>query len=374
MSTREPEKTAAVPAKAALEKAARGLRLDAHEAENLFASDDLFALGRAALDAAEKRHSKRVYYTRNRHINPTNICINRCRFCAFSRSKGQDGAYALGIDEALEKLRAHTPDGLHEVHIVGGLHPDLGLDYHINLVRAIKSEFPAAHIKAFTAVEIDYFARTSALGLSDTLGRLKSAGLNAMPGGGAEIFAPRVREILCPEKISGQRWLEVHRAAHALGIKTNATMLYGHVESFRERVDHLMQLRRLQDETGGFQAFIPLPYQPIAGGPPSPYPSGIDDLKTVAVSRLVLDNFPHIKAYWVMLGEKLSQTALLFGATDIDGTVVEEHIAHSASGHSITDCDASSEKTVTAAHLRYLIERAGKTPVERNALYEEVCG
>jgi aminodeoxyfutalosine synthase len=367
MSTCETEKSAA-----ALEKAALGLRLDAQDAENLFACDDLFALGRAALTVAEKLHSKRVYYTRNRHINPTNICVNRCRFCAFSRSGGQDGAYALSIDEALEKLRAQAPHGLHEVHIVGGLNPDLGLNFHLDLVSAIKSEFPAAHIKAFTAVEIDYFARTSGLSLADTLGRLKSAGLDAMPGGGAEIFSPRVREILCPEKIPGQRWLEVHRAAHCLGIPTNATMLYGHVESFHERALHLIQLRALQDETGGFQAFIPLAYQPVAGGPPTPYPSGIDDLKTVAVSRLALDNFPHVKAYWVMLGEKLSQTALLFGATDIDGTVVEEHIAHAAIGHRITDCDASSEKTVTAAHLRYLIERAGKTPVERNALYEEV--
>jgi aminodeoxyfutalosine synthase len=361
-------KSTADKAASALEKAALGLRLDASDAASLFACDDLFALGRAALTAAEKLHSKRIYYTRNRHINPTNICVNRCRFCAFSRSRGQDGAYVLSIDEILEKLRVQSPEGLHEVHIVGGLHPDLGLDFHLDLVRAIKGEFPATHIKAFTAVEIDYFARTSGLALSSTLARLKTAGLDAMPGGGAEIFSPRVREILCPEKISGQRWLEVHRAAHALGIKTNATMLYGHVESFRERADHLIELRRLQDETGGFQAFIPLAYQPAEGCPPAHYPSGIDDLKTVAVSRLVLDNFPHVKAYWVMLGEKLSQTALLFGATDIDGTVVEEHIAHAANGSCITDSDAG----VTASRLRYLIERAGKIPIERNALYEEV--
>ncbi|MBF0608857.1 MAG: aminofutalosine synthase MqnE [Candidatus Magnetobacterium sp. LHC-1] len=346
-----------------LDKVGNGLRLDAADILSLFESDDLFAIGQAASEVTYKLHGDRVYYTRNHHINPTNICVNRCKFCAFSRSSGQAGAYALTIDEIIEKLQA-SQQPLVEVHIVGGLHPDWPFIYYLNLLSAIKKHFPHIHIKAFTGVEIDYLCRISGLGLRQTLQTLKAHGLDTMPGGGAEIFAPSVREALCPEKISAQRWLTVHEAAHEMGIKTNATMLYGHIESYQDRVEHLLALRQLQDQTGGFQAFIPLSFQPHNTSIEAPFPSAIDDLKTIAISRLALDNFPHIKAYWIMLGEKLTQTALLFGANDVDGTVMEEKIAHSAG----TD----SAPMLTVTQLKHMLTRAGKVPVQRNAFYEEI--
>jgi aminodeoxyfutalosine synthase len=247
---------------------------------------------------------------------------------------------------------------------VGGLHPDWPFDYYVEMLSTIKKRFPGLHIKAFTAVEIDYLARIADLSLAETLRTLKKSGLGSMPGGGAEIFAPEVRERLCPEKISGDRWLEVMETAHRAGIRTNATMLYGHIEDYGHRVDHLMRLRDLQDRTGGFQAFIPLAYHPrnteLEGG----YTSGIDDLKTIAVSRLVLDNFGHIKAYWIMLGEKICQLALAFGADDVDGTIIEEKITHAAGG--------LTGERLTAGQLINLISKAGKTPVERDSFYRKV--
>ncbi|MBF0319695.1 MAG: aminofutalosine synthase MqnE [Nitrospirae bacterium] len=351
-----------------LAKVYAGERLDKDDALALFNSDDLFELGRAASFVAERLHGKRVCYTRNRHINPTNICVNRCRFCAFSRSHGQDGAYGLTVNEILDKL-AGTSSHFNELHIVGGLHPDWPFSYYLELISKIKQHYPHVQIKAFTAVEIDHFTKLSGLGLSGTLSELKAHGLDMLPGGGAEIFSETVRARLCPEKIPAGRWLEIHEAAHNLGIRTNATMLYGHIETYEDRVGHLLMLRELQGRTGGFQAFIPLSYQPVTGSAidvnnyPSG-PSGIDDLKTIAVSRLVLDNFPHIKAYWIMLGEKICQLALYFGATDIDGTVIEEKIAHSAG--------ASSSEMLTPDEMVHLIKKAQKEPVERNAVYEEV--
>ncbi|MBF0458606.1 MAG: aminofutalosine synthase MqnE [Nitrospirae bacterium] len=346
------------------DKAYSGKRLDRDDALALFNSDDLFGMGKAASFIAENLHGKKVYYTRNRHINPTNVCVNRCKFCAFSRSAGEDGAYAMTIGEILARLAA-TSSPFSELHIVGGLHPDWPFSYYLDMISEIKKAYPRIQIKAFTAVEIDHFTKLSGLGLRGTLSELKSRGLDMLPGGGAEIFDSNVRGRLCPEKIPAARWLEVHEAAHTLGIKTNATMLYGHIETYEDRVDHLMALRALQERTGGFQAFIPLSYQPISGAiDVTRYPSGIDDLKTMAVSRLVLDNFPHIKAYWIMLGEKICQTALYFGATDIDGTVVEEKIAHSAG--------ASSAEMLTTGEMINLITKAQKEPVERNATYEEV--
>ncbi|MBF0516137.1 MAG: aminofutalosine synthase MqnE [Nitrospirae bacterium] len=338
-------------------------RLDSDDALELFHSDDLFGIGRAASSAAETRHDKKVYYTRNRHINPTNLCVNRCKFCAFSRSVGQDGAYAMTIDEILHTLAA-SASPFNELHIVGGLHPDWPFSYYLELISKIKLHHPHVQIKAFTAVEIDHFTKLSGLGLQGTLSKLKAHGLDMLPGGGAEIFNEGVRARLCPEKIHASRWLEIHEAAHNLGIKSNATMLYGHIETYEDRVEHLMALRQLQDSTGGFQAFIPLSYQPVDAVETTRYPSGIDDLKTIAISRLVLDNFPHIKAYWIMLGQKICQIALFFGATDIDGTVIEEKIAHSAG--------ASSAPALTTAEMIHLITRAHKEAVQRNATYEEV--
>ena len=377
-------------------KVLSGKRITPDDALILFKSDDIFTIGRLANHVSVSKNGNNAYFIQNHHINPSNICVNRCRFCAFSRSKGDKGAYELSIKKIINKLKgargkgqgarnkefkiqnpeskttnpspiAHRPSPLpfSEVHIVGGLHPDRSLDYYLELLRKIKKEFPGLHIKAFTAVEIDYFSKISGLSLKDTLLALKNAGLESMPGGGAEILSGRVRNKICPEKISGARWLKVMEAAHSVGIKSNATMLYGHVEGYEHRIDHMLKLRELQDRTGGFQAFIPLAFHPkntnIEG---AQYTSGIDDLKTIAVSRLFLDNFPHIKAYWIMLGEKIAQLGLMFGADDLDGTIIEEKITHSAG--------ALSGSALTRDELMNLIEKAGKVPVERDSYYREI--
>ena len=339
-----------------------GGRLSYEEAVGLFKNDDIFGIGRVAAEAAERKNGKKAYFIVNRHINPTNICVNRCKFCAFSRSKDEEGSFELTIDQILERLSA--VHGFSEVHIVGGLHPDWPFEHYITMISAIRQKFPLLNIKAFTAVEIDYFSRISGLGLAEVLTKLKDSGLQIMPGGGAEIFAEGIRNQLCPEKISGERWREVMEVAHHVGIKTNATMLYGHLETFEDRVDHLFKLRDLQDKTGGFQAFISLAYHPKNTEIGGFYSSGIDDLKTIAMSRLILDNFDHIKAYWIMLGEKISQTALLFGADDLDGTIVEEKITHMAG--------AMTGEGMTREDLIYLIRKAGKTAVERDGLYNEI--
>jgi aminodeoxyfutalosine synthase len=344
------------------DKVYSGERLMRGDALTLFKSDDLFALGELALHVAEQKNGNTAYYVRNLHINPTNLCVNRCRFCAFSRSKGDKDAYELSIKDILGKIKKAQP--INEVHIVGGLHPDWPFEHYLNILRSIKKSFRQLHIKAFTAAEIDYMKKISGLALEDVLHGLKEHGLDSMPGGGAEIFSPSVRNSLCPEKLSGKRWLKVMEAAHMTGIKTNATMLYGHIEAFRHRVDHLMKLRELQDRTGGFQAFIPLSYHPLETEMLGQASLGLDDLRTIAVSRIVLDNFPHIKAYWVMLGEKVSQLALLFGADDLDGTVMEEKITYSAG--------AVSKRGITEAELIRLIKKAGKRPVRRDSFYKAV--
>ena len=357
-------------------KVLTGKRLTPDDALKLFNSEDIFTLGRLANHVAQSINGNNAYFVQNQHINPSNICVNRCKFCAFSRSKGEKGAYELSIKEIIKKLRKqvgarravplHTHGaGFSEVHIVGGLHPDRGLDYYLEMLGKIKKHFPLFHIKAFTAVEIDYFSKISGLSLKKTLTALRDAGLESMPGGGAEIFNGRVRNKICPEKISGGRWLKVMEAAHSIGIKSNATMLYGHLENYNHRVEHMLKLRELQDRTGGFQAFIPLAFHPkntnIEG---AAYTSAIDDLKTIAVSRLFLDNFPHIKAYWVMLGEKIAQLALMFGADDLDGTIIEEKITRSAG--------ALSGSALTKSQLVNFIEKAGKVPVERDSFYNPV--
>jgi aminodeoxyfutalosine synthase len=339
-----------------------GGRLSYEEAVRLFRSDDFFNIGRLAAEVAERKNRNMACFIVNRHINPTNICVNRCKFCAFSRSKGEDGSFELTIDQIMERLSA--AHGISEVHIVGGLHPDWPFEHYVTMVSTIRRQFPKLNIKGFTAVEIDYFSRISGLGLEDVLTRLKESGLQIMPGGGAEIFAEGIRNQLCPEKISGERWREVMEVAHKVGIKTNATMLYGHLETFEDRVDHLFKLRDLQDKSGGFQAFIPLAYHPKNTEIGGFYSSGIDDLKTIAMSRIILDNFDHIKAYWIMLGEKISQAALLFGADDLDGTIIEEKITHMAG--------AMTGEAMTREDLIYLIRKAGKTPFERDGLYNEI--
>jgi aminodeoxyfutalosine synthase len=342
-------------------KVAEGRRLTRSDALTLFMTDDIFTLGMLASEVSRKKNRNRAYYVRNLHVNPTNICVNRCRFCAFSRSKGEEGAYELSLKDMVRKVRAAQP--IDELHIVGGLHPDWPFEYYLDMLRTLTKSFPALHIKAFTAAEVDYMKKRSGLSLREVLRVLRTSGLGSMPGGGAEIFAPEVRGRLCPEKLSGARWLKVMEEAHGAGIKTNATMLYGHIESPEHRVDHLMKLRKLQDKTGGFQAFIPLAYHPGNTEMGGALSSGIDDLKTMAVSRLVLDNIPHIKAYWVMLGEKISQLALLFGADDLDGTVMEETITYAAGGE---------RRSITEGELVRLIEKTGRRPVRRDSFYRAV--
>jgi len=345
-------------------KVANGERLTREDGIALFRCHDLLSIGRMASQAAFRKNSDRVHFIQNMHINPTNLCVNRCKFCAFSRSRGEDGAYEMSIEDILAKARS-AEKGVTEFHIVSGLHPDLPFSWYLDMLRALKREKPRAHLKAFTAVEIDYLAKLAKLGLRETLEQLRDAGLGSLPGGGAEIFAPGVRNTLCAEKITGDRWLEVMEEAHGLGLRSNATMLYGHIETIEDRVDHLLRLRQLQDRTGGFQAFIPLSFHSRNTEIRQPaFTTGFDDLRTLAVSRLLLDNFDHIKAYWVMLGEKITQVSLSFGVDDIDGTVVEERITRMAGG--------TTEGSMTKNELVDLIRLAGKVPVERDTLYRTV--
>ncbi|MFZ2950531.1 MAG: aminofutalosine synthase MqnE [Desulfuromonadaceae bacterium] len=341
-------------------------RITTDEALFLFSSNDLLAIGELAALANERKNGSNVYFNVNRHINPTNICVNRCAFCAFSRTAGENGAYTLALDEICRRAQEAEKEGATEVHIVGGLHPDLPFEFYEEALRGIRLAAPEVHIKAFTAVEIEYFSRISGLTVGRVLQRLMGAGLGSMPGGGAEILVEDVRRKICPEKISGGRWLEIIRLAHLAGLKSNATMLYGHVETATDRVAHMEMLRVLQDETGGFQAFIPLAFQTensdlkldIKGT------SGLDDLKTLAIARIFLDNFDHIKAYWIMLGEKIAQVSLAFGVNDLDGTVVEEKIGH--------DAGARSPQSQTKEGIIRLIRKAGKIPVERDTLYHPI--
>jgi aminodeoxyfutalosine synthase len=310
-------------------------------------------------------HGQDAFYNVNTHINPSNICVNHCRFCAFRADAGDQRAYAMTIDEVLDRARQAGARGITELHIVGSSHPDKPLDYYLELLSRLHAALPHVHLKAYTAVEIAHFAELSGLGTREVLERLIDAGLGSLPGGGAEIFHPDVRERICPTKIDGRTWLAIHAEAHELGLKSNATMLYGHVEDAEHRIDHLVRLREQQHATGGFQAFIPLPYLPkgtdLTDGEAT---TGLADLKTVAVNRLMLDNIPHIKAYWVMLGVKVAQVALAFGADDLDGTVVQEQIGHQAG--------SESPQEMTVEQIRRLIRETGHEPVERDTLYRRV--
>ena len=334
-------------------KVADGVRLNDAEALSLFACNDLLVIGELAALANARLNGTTVYFNVNRHINYTNLCINRCTFCAFSREVGDEGEYTLALNDILAKAAEAVAGGATELHMVGGLHPELPFDFYLEMLAAIKADCPQLHIKAFTAVELDYFAQLTGQPVAVVIEELKEAGLGSLPGGGAEIFAPQVREKICPEKISGERWLEIHAAVHRAGLKSNATMLFGHLESPADRVDHLRQLRQLQDRTGGFQAFIPLAFQPDnTRVPGAKGVGGVDALKTLAISRLYLDNFRHIKAYWVMLGLKIAQVSLCFGVNDLDGTVVEERIGH--------DAGADSPQQLSKEQLMALIRKAGR--------------
>ena len=346
-------------------KVMAGERLTFDDGVALYRSPDLLAIGWLANHVREKRHGDVCYFNVNRHINPTNVCVAHCKLCAFGRSPDAPGAYTFALEEIWQRAEQGLREGATEFHLVGGLHPDLPFDYFLDLIRGLKARCPGVHLKAFTMVEVGYFARISKLSIRDTLVALKDAGVDSLPGGGAEIFNPRVRKIICDHKVSGQQWLNIARAAHQIGLRSNATMLYGHIENDEERVEHLLALRKLQDETGGFVAFIPLAFHPENTGLAHlPKPTGFTDLKTIAISRLLLDNFDHIKAYWIMLTPRVAQIALRFGADDIDGTVVEEKIYH--------DAGATTAQFTSRAQLERLIREAGRVPVERDTLYRPI--
>jgi aminodeoxyfutalosine synthase len=347
------------------EKVLGGERLSFDDGVTLYRTHDLLAVGWLANYVREKRHGNVCYYNINRHINPTNICVAHCRLCAFGRDPDAPGAYTYALEEIWERAAQGVREGATEFHIVGGLHPNLPLDYYLDLIRGLKQRFPHVHLKAFTMVEVHYLARITKKSIRDVLLALKEAGVDSLPGGGAEIFHPRVRKVICDHKTSGMMWLEIARTAHQLGLRSNATMLYGHIETEEERVDHLLQLRALQDETEGFVAFIPLAFHPANTALSHlPGPTGFDDLKNIAIARLLLDNFEHIKAYWIMLTPRVAQIALRFGADDLDGTVIEEKIYH--------DAGATTAQFTPRAELERLIRAAGREPVERDTLYRPV--
>ncbi|HSN90407.1 MAG TPA: aminofutalosine synthase MqnE [Anaeromyxobacteraceae bacterium] len=342
-----------------------GRRLSDAEGLRLLEARDLAAVGALANHVREARHGDLTFYNRNVHLNPTNVCVATCKFCSFARPDDRTASegYTMRLEEAVERVLSKKPLGITEVHVVSGLHPDLPFDYYTELLRRIRAEWPSLTIKAFTAIEIHFFAEKFGKSYEQVLRELVEAGLDTIPGGGAEIFAPRVRRKICDDKATADQWLEIHRTAHRLGLRTNSTMLYGHIERLDERIDHMRRLRDLQDETGGFQVFIPLAFHPEHNmiGKAFPKPTGYDALRTLAVSRLYLDNFDHVKAYWVSLGERLAQTSLAFGVDDVDGTVLEERIYHMAG--------ATTPQALSERDLHRLIRAAGRVPAERDSLY-----
>lgn len=335
--------------------------------EGLFLDEqvDVLTLGRLANAVRERKNGNLAFYNTNVHLNPTNVCIYRCRFCAFRADLRAPKAYTF--DEAMvrERVLEAKSQGATEIHVVGGLHHQKKFDWYLGVVRTIHETWPEIHIKAWTPVEIHWFSHMTKQPYEWVLQELKNAGLGSLPGGGAEIFHPEVRDILCEHKADTENWFKIHDAAHRLGLRSNATMLYGHIEKARHRVDHLVRLREQQDKTGGFQTFIPLAFHPDNTNMSDlQKPSGVMDLKMIALSRLMLDNFDHIKAYWIMLGEQIAQTALAFGADDIDGTVVHELIYH--------DAGAKTPEGLTVPQLHRLIREAGRVPIERDTLYRQV--
>lgn len=364
------------------EKVRDGTRIDADDCIRLYASSDLLAIGRMANLVRERLHGDRTYYIVNRHINYTNVCVNRCNLCAFQRSEGEPGAYTMSLSEILETAKAAAGDGITELHIVGGCHPELPYEYYQSMLAALHAALPDVHLQAFTAAEVAHLASMANMSTKEVLQDLQQAGLGSLPGGGAEIFADRVRQLICSKKLRGDEWLQIHKEAHELGMQTNATMLYGHVETYEERVDHLDRLRAAQDETGGpdpfgaarpappgvrgrFQSFIPLAFHPENTRiPRGKSTTGFDDLKNIAIGRIFLDNFPHIKSFWIMLGLKIAQVSLSFGADDLNGTVTEERITHEAG--------ATTPEALAENQLVRLIREAGRTPVERDTVYNVI--
>ena len=341
-------------------------RLTFEDGLALFHEPNLLLLGALANEVRERLHGNRTYFNRNMRIEVTNVCVASCLFCSFAKlEEGAPGAHTMKLEAAWAELEQRMHDPPSEVHIVNGLHPGLPFTYYEELLRGFKRIKPDVHMKCFTAVEIHFFAQHYGMTNLEVLTRLRAAGLDSLPGGGAEIFHPDVRKKISHDKATGEEYLEVHRVAHKLGMRTNATMLFGHIETFEHRVDHLLRLRALQDETGGLQAFIPLSFHPDGNGMKNlPAPTAFDELRTLAVSRLMLDNVPHIKAYWVSLTPKIAQIGLSFGADDLDGTIVHETIYHAAG--------STSPQGLRYDELVRLIREAGRTPIERDTLYNVV--
>jgi len=340
-------------------------RLSREDGLVLAQTPDALGLGALANHVRERLHADKAFYNINRHINYSNVCIAGCSFCAFSRKPGEEGGWTYSLEEIFRKAAEECPPGCAELHIVGGLHPDLPFQYFLDMLAGLRQRFPRLHLKAFTAVELAHFSQISGLDVREVIRQLKAHGLGSLPGGGAEVFHEDLRKRIAGRKADAQNWLNIHRIAHEEGLKSNATMLYGHLETWDERIEHMERLRDLQDETGGFQAFIPLAFHP-ENSPLGhlPGPSGLTDLRVMALSRLMLDNFAHIKAYWVTLGIKMAQLALSFGADDLDGTVTEETIHHMAG--------ASSPQALRARDLENLIREAGRRPALRDTLYNEL--
>ncbi len=347
-------------------KLERGDRLSMEDGVRLFEHPNLLEVAALANRERERRHGDLTYYNYNIRIEATNVCVASCLFCSFARLRpGDPGSYTMSLEDAWEKLRVRHSQPLTEVHVVNGLHPDLPFDYYLELLRGFKRIRPEIHLKCFTAVEIAFFADLYTMSDEQVLVALMDAGLASLPGGGAEVFAERVRQKICHDKADADRWLSIHRTAHRLGMKSNVTMLYGHIETNEERVDHMLRARALQDETGGFQAFIPLAFHPDNNQMRKlPAPSGSDTLRVHAVSRLMLDNIPHVKAFWIASGVELAQTALWFGVDDLDGTVQEEKIYHMAG--------SNTPEALSTSAIERIIRSAGRVPVERDTFYNVV--
>ena len=348
------------------DKVMSGERLTYDDGVRLFQTRELMAIGALANVVRERKNGNRAYFVRNMHLNPTNVCTVDCKFCGFYRPyREKEQGWTWSLERCLEEVRGRMHEPLTEVHIVGGHNPDLPYDYYTELIRGIRDIRPEMHVKAFTAAEYDFFAKRFKKPLDEVFEEFKEAGLGSLPGGGAEVLVERVRQEIYKKKIPAERWLDVVRVAHGHGLRSNATLLYGHVETLEERIEHMCRLRELQDETGGFLCFIPLAFHPENTEMSElPGPTGFDDLMTTAVSRLMLDNFDHIKAYWIMLGQRIAQTALNMGADCIDGTVVEEKIVHMAG--------ATTPAGLSMEQLLRLIRDAGRDAVQRDSLYNEL--
>ena len=347
------------------DKIANGTRLNYDDAVNMYRSTDLLALGYLANHVRERLHGDVTYFNVNRHINPTDVCVASCRLCAFGKRVKDPHAYTMSLEQVWDVAGKGYAEAVTEFHIVGGLHPELTIDWYCEMIAGLKQRYPDVHLKAFTMVEIAYLAKRAKISIRETLERFKASGVDSMPGGGAEIFSERVRRIICDHKIDGGEWLECARTAHQIGLKSNCTMLYGHLETAEDLADHLVRLRTLQDETNGFVTFIPLAFHPANTALAHlESTTGFNDLKQIAIARLMLDNIPHIKAYWIMMTPGVAQIAQRFGANDIDGTVVEEKIYH--------DAGATTAQHLRRQDLLRLIREAGREPVERDTAYRPV--